>query len=416
MLRPLLVRSYDSLVDCLAMRFLYILAFVFGCSVTEPVSSTSIQLVVWHAYEKGGAEQRFLTESLERYRATRPGVGVEAVAVPFEPFANKINVAVPRGNGPDVFIFAHDVAGDWASKNIVEPLGPWVEPAWLDAIEPRALDAFMYRNEIYGIPLTAKTLGLFYKHGVVSEPARDTSELERQLRAFRQRQPHGVGLAYDVDDLFFHAPWLFGFGGALLRGDKVVFDKVPYVNGLIRSMEMVKRWVDDGLVPADTNYDSIKDKFRRGEVAYVMSGPWFATDLAPGSFGVATLPKISNAQDAPARPFMTVEGLYISRYSQRKHQALDLVRFLTSQVESIARKKKTGGVVTRLDSGAALTPLMATFEAQMSLAVPTPNSPAMKALWTPLNRVLSEVVKRHKPPGKAIEEARLLLDRAGGIP
>jgi maltose-binding protein MalE len=413
MFRTLLARGQAAFTHGPILMWLCMMNLAIGCSTREPVSSIPTRLVIWHAYENGGSEQRFLAESLERFRLGHPDVVVRMVAVPFEPFANKINVAVPRGNGPDVFIFAHDAVGDWASKKIIEPLGPWVESAWLDSIEPRALDAFVYRDELYGIPLTAKTLALYYNHKVISKPARDTNELEHQLRALKKAQPKTVGLAYDVDDLFFHAPWLFGFGGALLVGDKMVFDKAPYLDGLIRSMAMVKAWVDEGLVPADTNYDSIKEKFRRGEVGYVMSGPWFATDLLSDDFGVVVLPKISIAKDAPARPFMTVEGLYISRRSKQKRIAMKLLRFLASQDESIARKTKTGGVVTRLDSGAALNPLMHTFEVQMTRAIPTPNSPTMKALWTPLNRVLDEVIKRDQPARNAIGEARLLLERAG---
>ena len=371
--------------------------------------------MLWHAYENGGAEHAFLAESLSRYQAIHPDIRVQAVAVPFELFANKVNVSVPRGNGPDVFIFAHDAVGDWASKGLVEPLGLWVESLWLDDIQPRALDAFVYRKQLYGIPSTAKTLGLFYKPEVVSEPAKNTDELTRQILEFRQRNPNGIGLAYDVDDLFFHAPWLFGFGGRLLMNGVLLFDQKPYLGALIESLQLVKGWVEAGIVPADTHYDSVKAKFQRGEVAYVMSGPWFATGLAPGSFGVATLPTISEANDAPARPFMTVEGVYVSRYSEKKFESLELIRFLTSRSESLTRKRNVGDVITLLDPGPSTTALMRTFESQLNRAIPTPNDPRMKALWTPLNRVLSEVVKRHIPPHKAIEEARLLLDRAGGV-
>ena len=34
--------------------------------------------------------------------------------------ADKLAVAVPRGNGPDLFIFAHDRLGDWATSGLLE--------------------------------------------------------------------------------------------------------------------------------------------------------------------------------------------------------------------------------------------------------------------------------------------------------
>ena len=57
-------------------------------------------------------------------------------------------------------------------------------------------------------------------------------------------------------------------------GQSIVFDRAPFVTGLIQSLKLIRDWVGEGIVPTDTNYDSVKEKFKRGEVAYV-SGPWF---------------------------------------------------------------------------------------------------------------------------------------------
>ncbi|MGB0648522.1 MAG: extracellular solute-binding protein, partial [Bradymonadia bacterium] len=203
----------NALVTMETMRpwLLALFGFWFvGCSTLNPASSDAEKpLVLWHAYESGGTEHRFLQESLARYQALHPEIRVKTVAVPFEPFANKISVSVPRGNGPDAFIFAHDAVGDWAAKGLVEPIGLWVEPEDLDSIHSTALAAFVYEGQLYGMPTTAKTLALYYSPKVVKTPAKTTHELSKQIRNYRKRNPGGVGLAYDVDDLFFHAPWLF---------------------------------------------------------------------------------------------------------------------------------------------------------------------------------------------------------------
>ena len=39
------------------------------------------------------------------------GVQIETLAVPYQAFADRITAAVPRGKGPDLFIFAHDRIG-----------------------------------------------------------------------------------------------------------------------------------------------------------------------------------------------------------------------------------------------------------------------------------------------------------------
>ena len=383
---------------------------VCGCGV-ESNSSSSASLVIWHAYEEGGNEQRFLAQSIERFQVANPDLKVRAVAVPFEPFANKIRVSVPRGNGPDVFLFAHDQLGDWASKGLLEPIGLWATEDWLKPIQSTALQAFLHAGELYGLPLVAKTLGLYYNRKLVDVPIETTDALVRESVALKQSQPNIVGFAYDVDDLFFHAPWLLGSGGALLDGDDFIFDQSDFVDGFVSSLELVKSWVAQGVVLPDASYDRVKDKFKRGQIAYVLSGPWFSTGLDASTYGVTTLPKIGDKNGPLARPLMSVEGLYLSRFSQNKENAIRLLKFLTSLDEAEHRKRVTNQIVTRTDTSPTKDPVLAAFERQLSAAMPTPNSPRMKALWTPLNRVLAEVIVRNQPPRAAIDEARRLLER-----
>ncbi len=383
---------------------------VCGCAPSADTNKPS-PLVIWHAYEEGGDEHRFLRESIARFENAHPGIHVRAIAVPFEPFANKIRVSVPRGNGPDLFLFAHDQLGDWASKGLLEPMGLWADSSWLGPMQPASLDAFLYKGELYGIPLVAKTLGLYYNVDLVKQPIETTEALVAEAAKLKQADQEMVGLAYDVDDLFFHAPWLLGAGGGLLEDDRFTFDQPAHLDGFVSSLELVKGWVRQGVVLPDASYDRVKDKFKRGKIAYVLSGPWFATGLKRGTYGVTTLPKIGGADGPRARPLMSVEGGYISRFSQQKPRAVSLLRFLSSKDEAEHRKTVTNQIVTRTDTRLTKDPILAAFERQLKWAVPTPNSPRMKALWTPLNRVLAEVIVRDQEPKAAIEEARRLLER-----
>jgi len=310
-----------------------------------------------------------------------------------------------------LFLFAHDQLGDWASKGLLEPMGLWTDSSWLDPMQPASLDAFVHKGQLYGIPLVAKTLGLYYNLELVQQPIETTAELVLATSALKEKDPTLVGLAYDVDDLFFHAPWLLGAGGSLLKDDGFTFDQPPYLDGFVSSLDLVKGWVRKGVVLPDASYDRVKDKFKRGKIAYVLSGPWFATGLKTGTYGVTTLPQIGGVDGPKARPLMSVEGGYVSRFSQQKSKAVALLRFLSSKEEAERRKIATQQIVTRTDTRATEDPILAAFETQLTWAVPTPNSPKMKALWTPLNRVLAEVIVRDQDPKAAIEEARRLLER-----
>ncbi|HXU29224.1 MAG TPA: extracellular solute-binding protein, partial [Thermoanaerobaculia bacterium] len=78
------------------------------------------EIVVWHAYR--GDEKAAFEKVVANFNASPAGKGlkVTTLAVPYDAMADKITAAVPRGNGPDVFIFAQDRMGGWveAGKTI----------------------------------------------------------------------------------------------------------------------------------------------------------------------------------------------------------------------------------------------------------------------------------------------------------
>ena len=86
-----------------------VLALAFAGAL--PAAATD--LVVWHAY-RGGEKDAF-EKVVATYNAAKAaqGVKVSSLAVPYDAFADKITAAVPRGKGPDIFIYARtgSVAG-----------------------------------------------------------------------------------------------------------------------------------------------------------------------------------------------------------------------------------------------------------------------------------------------------------------
>ena len=83
------------------------------------------ELVVWHAYraaEKAAFEK--VVEMFEKSPAAK-GTKLSTLAIPYDAYADKISAAVPRGKGPDVFIYAQDRLGGWIEAgNTIEPMSP----------------------------------------------------------------------------------------------------------------------------------------------------------------------------------------------------------------------------------------------------------------------------------------------------
>ena len=104
--------------------------WVSGCQPTdqghlEAIPEANTQLTIWHAYR--GTERAMLEAHLREFQE-QTGQRVRSLHLPYNAFANKLQVAIPRGNGPDLFIFAHDRVGDWAEAGLIEPIGFWMSP------------------------------------------------------------------------------------------------------------------------------------------------------------------------------------------------------------------------------------------------------------------------------------------------
>jgi len=73
---------------------------------------------------------------------------VSTLAVPYDAFADKISAAVPRGKGPDVFIYAQDRLGGWIEAgNTVEPIDFFIDKDTKDRFIPTTMEAMdLQRN------------------------------------------------------------------------------------------------------------------------------------------------------------------------------------------------------------------------------------------------------------------------------
>ena len=91
---------------------------------------------------------------------------------------DKISAAVPRGKGPDVFIFAQDRLGGWVEAgNTVEPVDFFLDDATKARFIPSTLEAMTYRGSVYALPLNYKVITLIYNKKLVPVPPKTSTEL-----------------------------------------------------------------------------------------------------------------------------------------------------------------------------------------------------------------------------------------------
>lgn len=384
------------------MRAFLLALWVCGCAAPEPEG-----LVLWHAYR--GAEAQALEAALAKC-----GTPVRAVAIPYDAFVNKISVAIPRGNGPDLFINAHDRVGHWAASRLLEPLGMWSDVALMDRFMRQTLDPLVYGGELYGLPLAFKTLALFYDTRLVSKAPETMSALVAQTKALQAKNPRVWGVAWELDSLYFHAPWMHAFGGRVYADEQ---DALALGADAARSLAYARGLVTAKVVPDEATSALVTALFKRGELAFTMNGPWFRGELAghPG-WGVAPLPVVDET-GRRAAPFLGVEGLMMSAKSRRKAEAFAVMRCLTRDDVALDRFREGAQLVANTAAYDApdvkADPFAQAFRAQVKDTVSLSNRPHMRGVWTPVKTALSQAIVHGRDPAEALAEARRAIVRRG---
>jgi maltose-binding protein MalE len=383
-----------------------------GASGCGGAQTSGPELVVWHAYR--GAEQAALETLARRYEAEQRSHRIRLVAIPYDAFPNKVSVAVPRGNGPDLFIFAHDRVGDWAASGLLEPLGFWATPALMKRFFPTTVDALVADQQLYGLPLAFKTLALYRNTRLAPEAPADTASLIATAQALRAQNPKVWGLGYELDSLYFHAPWLHGFGGAVYQPPPGAPDRLALASPeAVASVAFARRLLHtDKVVPPEATSALITALFRQDELAHVISGPWFRGELAGHDhWAVSPMPRVSET-GLPARPFLGVEAALVSALSGQKSAAYAFAHYLTEPDAAALRMAEGGQLVANSEAYArANDPFVQAFRSQVAEAVPLSNRPAMRAVWTPMKRALSQAIVHGAEPKGALEDACAAIER-----
>ena len=365
-----------------------VIVFALGCDRSRGV-------VLWHAYQDAEAEA--LAATVARWNAEHPETTVELVGVPYKSFGDKLTSAIPGGNGPDLFIYPQDRIGDWAEAQIIEPLEFWVDDARAGRFSDAALEAMAYKGSLWGLPMAVKSLALFYRPDIIATPPATTDELLAFAPTMRKRD--GYAIAYANEDLYGHAPWLFGFGGRILDGDALSIATPESAAAMAFARELVAK----GATPQSAEGPLVATLFNEGRAAMAISGPWFLQDIAAGvPYKIAVLPTVS-ATGKPAAPFLGAEGLLMSARAKDKDAAFAVMDALTSDVAAIERARTAKQVVPNVraydDAAVAADPVLVAFRAQLPNTVPMPIHPAMRMVWTPYKTALGEVLSGRAEAG-----------------
>lgn len=364
------------------------------------------EIVIWHGY-RGGEKAAFETVVENFNKANAGKIKATTLAVPYDAFADKITAAVPRGKGPDLFIFAQDRLGGWiAAGNTVEPLDFFIDAPTKGRYLKATLDAMTYQGNTYGLPLNFKTITLIYNKKLVPTPPKTTAELAAQAKKLTGGGK--FGLVYWYSDFYYHAALMNGFGGGVFGPNRK-----PTLNSPqnVQSLNFLLGWINQGFMPAEPSTALITSLFNEGKAGMVFSGPWFLGEVNKNiDLGLAPLPRISEAGNKPMRPWITVEGVYVAAPSKNKEEAYAFAKYLTDvpagKVMALEGRQTPANKGVYADAQVAADPILKAFRQQVDVAVPMPNLPEMSMVWSPATTAMNTVVKKTATPKQAMDQAQ----------
>lgn len=376
-----------------------------------PARAAPTPITVWHAYR--GATRTALETVASRFNATHADLRIELLAIPYDAFADKITTAIPRGE-PDLFIFAQDRLGDWAASGLVESVDFWVAPESRAEFLAPTIDALTYEEQLYGLPISFATTALIRNTRLVPDAPQTTDELIATARRLTDAKASRFGFAYENASFYFHAAWFQGFGARVFDGRVNPQLDSPEA---IASLAFARRLAhDEGVMPQEISSALVTSLFNQGRAAMVISGSWFLGEIDKDvPFAVSPLPAFASNGERP-RPFLTAEGVLMSARSPHKREAFRVMQYLTSTEAGLvlatqgrqasARRDVYDDPTVRRDAA------LLAFREQLAFTIPMPNTPAMRAVWTPATVAMNQVINGASDPAKALHEAQAEVVKA----
>jgi arabinogalactan oligomer/maltooligosaccharide transport system permease protein len=380
-----------------------LVAIVLGLVLLPGCDEPARGIVVWHPYR--GAEQKAL-ETVATQFAEKNGVRVTLLAVPYDAYAAKLEAAIPRDNGPDVFVSPHERLGSYLTNHLVAPAGDAFPDADVSRFDPKTVDAVSDQGTRYAVPLASKCVALYVNTKLLPEAPATLDELARMKGKLGANV---WPLVYEAQSVYFHIPLLHAYGGRIFDGKTYAMVGPEAEHAADKARELIA----SGVVPPEPSGDLVKQLFASGRAAAAISGPWLAGDLpADVHYRVVPLPSVEGA--GKMRPFLTIDGAFLTPQGAKLPGARALARwFAGDEMAKIRRSIGKQDVATKsvwdehVDRPAtADEAVLSAFHEAALEAVPMPTSLAMRSTWVPAEQALRKVIRGQTNAKEALDEGR----------
>ena len=286
-----------------------------------------------------------------------------------------------RGNSADVFMIPNDRVGDLAQKKLITALD-----VDLSEYTETAQTAVEFEGQKYFLPLSTDTTLLLYNKALTTEVPSTLKEIDPNDWSAKLTD-------------FYVAAGLFYSNGSYIFGDStddigLNNDAAIKAGEAIQSLysSKVAHW--EALKEEEAGYNQQSDNFAKGQLKYVIDGPWKIADfvkagLAEENIGVAVIPSWDGTE--AYKPLTGTKGLAVNAYSDVKDEAVKFVASLANTDDATKWYQMTKEVnpntnVVYEEGSVAQVVLEAT---KQGTSMPT--DPSFGKCWTPMADALKQI-------------------------
>ena len=371
--------------------------FVFTAQASEPG-----KLLIWINGDKG---YNGLQKVGDEFTAK---TGVPVVVEHPEDAVGKFQAAAEEGKGPDIWIWAHDRVGEWASNGLINPVNPGKKI--VADIDPMAWKAFTISGKVWAYPIAIEAVSLIYNKDLVPVPPKTFEEifgLDKKLAAQGKK-----AILWDYTNTYFTWGLLGANGGYAFKpkGDGTYDAKNTGVNnaGALAGAEMLNRLIKEGVMPKGAGYADMESGMAQGKVAMMISGPWAWDNLTKAkiNWGVAKIPSIKGKK---ASPFVGFTGAMITKASPNVDVAREFIEnYMLSQKGLMTIDADVAIGTPASKSAFAVLKSNPNIQATMASAqdgVAMPNNPEMGRFWASMLAALTNMTEGRQTPKEALDAA-----------
>ncbi|OIB55824.1 sugar ABC transporter substrate-binding protein [Natrialba sp. SSL1] len=372
---------------------------VAGCLGDEDQGTT-----LWNEFED--AEEETLEEHLEAFNEGREN---EISADNIADMEDQLETAIPAGDGPATFAWAHDWLGRYHDQEFGYDASGDLNIDLESEYTADAVEAVQWDGHTYGLPFASETVTLMYNPDLVDEPPETLEEMVEIMDDYHDPANNQWGLSYPPVDPYFVSGFLHAFGGRIFHEDtgELGIEDDEFIEGLELLQDNLWEYV-----PSDPEYGSQMAPFNDGNAPFAINGPWQVGGFRDAGVD-ATLAPLPDVDGGSPTPYTGIQVWYFTSGldgadEETLETTIDWAEWYTTNEDVIVDNAERHGLIPvhqEYAESADLGEDVETFVETVEMGTPMPADPRMDLVFTPLEEALERVFNESEEPAEAMEAA-----------